>query len=102
MPTTREVEAAHARAQALKGPRWLCRVAGCAIADVPQPAPTTALAERAASTHYAREHYIAVPAWADDWQAAGRPRLEGWLDRWIAAHPDTPTLRGVDTVRPRA
>lgn len=87
-------EAAHARALALKGPRWLCRVEGCAIADVPQPAPTVELAERAAGEHYNREHYIAVPAWADDWHAAGKPRLDGWLDRWLAAHPDTPTMRG--------
>jgi hypothetical protein len=59
-------EAAHARAKALKGPRWLCHVDGCAIRLVPQPAPTVALAERAAMGHYDREHYVAVPPWADE------------------------------------
>ena len=83
---TARAEAAHARAQGLKGPRWLCHVDGCAIRLVPQPAPTVALAERAAMAHYDREHYIEVPPWADDWQAAGRPRLDGWLDGWLAAH----------------
>lgn len=90
---TAKAEAAHARAQALKGPRWLCRVTGCDDPG-PHPEPTVEAAERAAASHYDRVHYIAVPAWADDWHAAGKPRLEGWLDRWLAAHPDTPTMRG--------
>ena len=87
---TARAEAAHARALALKGPRWLCHVPGCAEPG-PHPAPTVEAAERAAMRHYDRVHYDPDPPWADDWQAAGRPRLDGWLDRWLAAHPDTPT-----------
>lgn len=89
---TARAEAAHARAVALKGPRWSCHVRGCAEPG-PHPAPSVEAAERAAMRHYDRVHYVAVPAWADDWQAAGRPRLDGWLARWLAAHPDTPTAR---------
>ena len=91
MPTTREVEAAHARATAPA--RWLCHVEGCAEPG-PHPAQDPAAAERAAMAHYSRRHYIAVPPWADDWHAAGKPRLDGWLDAWLDAHPDTPTMRG--------
>lgn len=82
---TAKAEAAHQRARALKGPRWLCRVEECGDPG-PHPEPTVEAAERAAMRHYDREHYIAVPPWADDWQAAGRPRLDGWLDEWLAAH----------------
>lgn len=85
-------EAAHARAQALKGPRWLCHVPGCPDPG-PHPAPSVEAAERAASTHYNRSHYVPVPPWAEDWQAAGRPRLDGWLDRWRAAHPNAQETR---------
>ena len=81
---TARVEAAHAAATAPA--RWFCRVEGCVIADVAQPAASYAAAVKAADTHYNARHYIAVPAWADDWQAAGRPRLAGWLDRWLAEH----------------
>ena len=90
---TARAEAAHAHAQALKGPRWLCHVDGCAILRVPQPAATVEAAERDAMAHYTREHYIEVPPWADDWKAAGKPRLEPWLDRWLADHPNTPETR---------
>ena len=101
-PTTEALPRAPRASGGESGRAGLCHVDGCAIRLVPQPAPTVALAERAAAAHYDREHYVAVPPWADDWQAAGRPRLDGWLDRWLAAHPDTPTLRGLDTARPRA
>lgn len=77
---TAQVEAAHARAVALRGPRWLCHVTGCGDPG-PHPAPTAALAERAAVRHYDTVHHDPEPpadleARRAAWVAAGRPKFD--------------------------
>lgn len=76
---TAQVEAAHARAVALKGPRWRCHVPGCGDPG-PHPAATVEAAERAAMGHYDRAHHDPDPpadleARRAAWVRAGRPPL---------------------------
>ena len=76
-------EAAHVRAMAAKGPRWLCHVPDCGDPG-PHPAASVEAPERAAMAHYTREHYGPGPP-ADleerraEWIAAGRPPLGEFL-----------------------
>lgn len=50
-----------AEAKVARGPRWTCRLDGCAQAHKWQPAPTAKVAEADARRHYLTAHYAPDP-----------------------------------------
>lgn len=94
---TARAEAAHARALALKGPRWLCHVEECPDPG-PHPAASPELAEAAAMRHYNQRHHVEpnpaeVEAARAAWIADGRPpvgALPQATARRVAPRPTSP------------
>jgi hypothetical protein len=50
--------------RAQRGPRWACRLDGCALAHVWHPASSSELAEQEARRHYMTRHYNPEPPYA--------------------------------------